>query len=90
VLHLILNGAAVRPSAVLILGGAAVYRCDSCLVLNAALAAEGASQHFYRSLLERCQAALDQKKIQGQQDQQKAVHAEHDRRGEHGNQPSGQ
>jgi hypothetical protein len=25
----------------LFLGGAAVYRCDNCLVLNAALAAEG-------------------------------------------------
>jgi hypothetical protein len=28
----------------LILGGAAVHRCDDCFVLNQALAAEGATQ----------------------------------------------
>src|ERR1035441_37218 len=32
-----------KPALPLILGGAAVYRCGNCLVLNSALAAEGAA-----------------------------------------------
>ena len=36
----VLGGAAVY--AAVVLGGAAVYRCDNCIVLHAALAAEGA------------------------------------------------
>jgi hypothetical protein len=38
------------------LGGAAVYRCDNCIVLNAALAAEvtsSAGNDFFRSLFSR-------------------------------------
>jgi hypothetical protein len=32
-----------KPALPLLLGGAAVYRCGNCLVLNSALAAEGAA-----------------------------------------------
>jgi hypothetical protein len=34
--------AAEKVTLAVVLGGAAVYRCDNCIVLNAALAAEGA------------------------------------------------
>jgi hypothetical protein len=36
-----LNSLWKKPALPLLLGGAAVYRCGNCLVLNSALAAEG-------------------------------------------------
>jgi hypothetical protein len=42
-----------KPALPLLLGGAAVYRCGSCLVLNSALAAEGTAldpKLFFRKL----------------------------------------
>ena len=42
----------------LILGGAAVYRCDKCTALNLALAAEGTLFGYKRLLSAACYAAF--------------------------------
>jgi hypothetical protein len=42
-----------KPALPSLLGGAAVYRCGNCLVLNSALAAEGTpldQNYFFRKL----------------------------------------
>jgi hypothetical protein len=61
-LHLILGGAALhslrkKSALYLILGGAAVHRCSKCIVLNPALAAEGAALahgRLFPQAVQRC------------------------------------
>jgi hypothetical protein len=51
-----------RPALPLLLGGAAVYRCGNCLVLNSALAAEGAAldqELLFPQVVQRCRKLFE-------------------------------
>ena len=51
-----------KPALPLLLGGAAVYRCGNCFVLNSALAAAGTAldqELLFPQALQRCDRGID-------------------------------